>query len=79
MEFVIRHTSWYKRRDAPTDVVKPISAKIPEYKQERNHFCAMHVTYDDGSEKTYHSRVLQNPITKKWCVDGMHVIVDVVE
>jgi len=78
MNFIIRHTSWFKRRQ-PTIQLKPVSATIPDYKQERDHFCTMHVTYEDGSKKTYNSRVLQNPVTKKWCVDGMHVIVDVVD
>lgn len=78
MKFEIRKASWFKRR-APTTELQAVSVLIPEFLFRHGHFCDMFVTYEDGSKQSYNSRVLQNQITKKWCVDGMHVIVDVVE
>lgn len=78
MKFEIRKASWFKRR-APTDTLEAVSATVPDFKYEHNHFCDVFITYVDGTEKKFHSRVLQNQITKKWCVDAMHHIVDIVE
>jgi hypothetical protein len=77
-KFEIIEKSWFKRR-TPRPEPKPVSVEIPDYKQERNHFCDMHVTYDDGSTKTLLSRVVQNHIKKHWIVDGMEVSVLVIQ
>lgn len=79
MKFTIRNTSWVKRRAIPVPERIAISATVPDFKKEHNHFCDMYVTYDDGIEKKFKSRVLQNKITEKWIVDGMHHIVDVTD
>ena len=64
--------SWFKRR-TPRPEPKPVKVEIPDYKQIKNHFCNMYVTYDDGSTKRLLSRVVQNHIKKHWIVDGMEV------
>ena len=38
----------------------------------------MQVQNADGKQHTYYSRVLRNPITQQWTVDGMHVAVKVI-
>jgi len=76
-KFEIIEKSWFKRR-TPRPEPKAVSVDIPDYKQEKNHFCKMYVTYDDGSSKTLLARVVQNHIKKHWIVDGMEVSVLVV-
>ena len=66
--------SWYKRR-TPTPEPKAIKVEVPDYKQIKNHFCKMHITYDDGLTEVLLGRVLQNHIKKHWIVDGMKVSV----
>jgi len=66
--------SWSKRRTLE-ESKKVKSVSIPDYKQEVNHFCNMHVVYEDGTTATYLSRVIRNDIKDEWIVDGMHVAV----
>lgn len=75
-EFEVIPKDWAKRRK-PTLEAKPISANIPDFELKEQHFCNMNVQYDDGSEKTFYSRVIKNHITGQWTVDGMHVAVKV--
>ena len=66
--------SWAKRR-TPEKQNKPINVRLTNYKAEQNHFCDMHVVYEDGTEATYIARVIRNDIKDQWIVDGMHVAV----
>ncbi|RKZ47392.1 MAG: hypothetical protein DRQ58_06800 [Gammaproteobacteria bacterium] len=68
--------SWAKRR-IPEKEKKVINVRIPDYKQEQNHFCDMHVEYEDGTKATYIARVIHNEIKDEWIVDGMHVAVKI--
>ena len=76
-QFEIIPKSWSKRRK-PTAEAKPVSVAIPDFELIHQHFCNMQVTFEDGSQQTFLSRVLQNKITGAWTVDGMHVAVSVV-
>lgn len=78
MKFVVRNTSWYKRR-IPTPEPKAIKGVVPNFKLEENYFCDMHVLYDNGEVKRYLSRVVRNDIKGTWVVDGMHVILDCID
>lgn len=70
--------SWAKRRKAEPEP-QPISIQIPDFELKEQHFCNMHVTFDNGRKEIYYSRVLCNHITKQWTVDGMHIAVKVLE
>lgn len=70
--FEIIPKSWSKRR-TPVAEPNPVSVSIPDFKLLDQHFCTMQVSYDDGSQRQFYSRVIQNTVTKKWTVDGMHV------
>lgn len=76
-KFEIIQKSWSKRR-TPTKEPIPTKVDIPDLVLKEQHFCNMHVTYDDYSERTFYSRVILNPLTKQWTVDGMHVAVKVI-
>ena len=76
-QFEIIHKSWSKRR-RPVKEPQPVSAEIADFKLEEQHFCTMQVNYDDGSQQSFYSRVLRNPITQQWTVDGMQVAVRVI-
>jgi len=79
MQFVEIKKDWFKRR-APDKIKKVfVSAEVPDYKQEHNHMCRMHVTYADGEVCSYISRVIYNKLNNTWIVDGMHVTVRVEE
>ncbi|MCV2885950.1 hypothetical protein OE749_14755 [Aestuariibacter sp. AA17] len=75
--FEIIPKNWTKRRKAKPEP-RAVAVEIPEFVYEKNHQCIMYVTYDDGSTREYLGRVLQNPITGRWAVDGMHVAVRVI-
>lgn len=72
MKYTIIEKSWCKRRppDAPGKRIKNI--RIPNYKEELNHLCDMHVEYEDNTTKIFISRVINN---NGWIVDGTHVAV----
>ena len=74
--FDIIPKDWAKRRK-PAVEAKPVSVTIPDFELISQHFCTMHVQYDDGSEKSFYSRVIYNQLTDQWTVDGMHVAVRV--
>ena len=74
--FEVIPKSWAKRRSAVAEPV-PISIEIPDFELKEQHFCNMHVTFDDGNKQSFYSRVLCNHITKQWTVDGMQVAVKV--
>lgn len=75
--FEIIPKNWAKRRK-PIKTPQATCVEIPDFELVANHFCNMHVTYDDGSQKVFFSRVIQNHITHQWTVDGMHVSVKVI-
>jgi len=77
--FKSRTLSWFKRRTPTEPTLSVVSVDVPDYKQERDYFCNMVVTYSDGSCETLRARVIQNQITKNWAVDGMKVLADVIE
>ena len=76
-QFEIIPKSWNKRRK-PTKQPSVLSVTIPDFELKEQHFCNMHVRYEDNSEKTYFSRVIRNQLTGQWTVDGMHVAVKVI-
>ncbi len=76
-QFDIIPKSWHKRR-ARRPEPTPISVAIPDFKRLDQSFCNMQVTFTDGSEKTFYSRVIYNALTDSWTVDGMHVSVKVI-
>ncbi|MBO9488896.1 hypothetical protein J7384_00810 [Endozoicomonas sp. G2_1] len=78
MKYNIRKMDWAKRR--PSDE-KPtiIDVEVENLKPEHNHFCQMIVTYQNGDQQTLFSRVLYNEKTGKWSLDGMHVVLDIIE
>lgn len=78
MKYQIRKMDWAKRR--PSDE-KPtiIDVEVENLKPEHNHFCQMKVTYQNGDQQTLFSRVLYNEKNGKWSVDGMHVVLDIIE
>jgi hypothetical protein len=77
-KFEIVPANWFKRR-TPRPEPKPIKVvKIDDFQLVENHFCTMHVEYDDGNVKEYLSRVMFSEYSEKWLVDGMHVYVEVV-
>lgn len=76
--FEIIPKDWAKRRK-PSVQLKPVHVNIPDFQCQEQHFCNMEVTFEDGSEKTFFSRVIKNHITGQWTVDGMHVAVKVIE
>ena len=53
--------SWANRR-IPEKENKVINVTVPNYKQKQNHFCDMHVEYEDGTQATYVARVIRNEI-----------------
>lgn len=71
MPFEIRQLSWHKRR-RPGDEPKPVSVEVPDFKKEANHMCAISVTFDNAEVLTLSGRVLQNPITGAWSVNGVN-------
>lgn len=75
--FEIIEKSWAKRRRF-TQLPKPSTVSIPDFKLKENSYCNMLVEYDDGSVKELFSRVIRNHITHQWTVDGMHVAVKVI-
>jgi hypothetical protein len=78
MKYKIRNTDWAKRRvGTPHPEIEKV--EVPNLKKEKNYFCDMIVTYKSGEIKTYPSRVIQNQIKKTWCLDGMHVVIDIIE
>ena len=79
MIFEIIEKDWFKRREPNKIKRKVLEVRIPDYKQEQNHFCDMFVTYDDGTEAKYIARVIYNKINDYWTVDGMHVSVKVID
>lgn len=58
--------------------LQPVNVAIPDYQQINNHICNMIVSYNDGSVKPLIARVLYNQLTEKWIVDGMAVVVNVI-
>ena len=69
---------WAKRR--PTDNKPEIKAvEVDDLKPQHNHFCQMTVTYQNGDQQTLFSRVLYNEKTGNWSLDGMHVVLDIIE
>lgn len=78
-QFEIIKKDWQKRRKPDANPIAPVSVVIPDFKKEKNHMCKMLVTFNDGTEKSLISRVIQNQITKVWTVDGMEVAVKLIE
>ena len=83
MEFKIRDTSWFKRRD-PVEEIKPVTVTVSNLELTNNHMCEMLATYDDGNTYKLSARVNQNPITEKWTVHGINhfglsTLVDIIE
>jgi hypothetical protein len=72
MPFVIQQLSWYKRRK-PGDQPQPVSIEVPDFKPEANHFCAVHVQFDNGDHVSLSGRVTQNPISGAWMVNGINM------
>lgn len=70
--FEIIPKNWSKRR-TPVAEPKPVFVSIPDFQLLDQHFCTMQVSYEDGSQRQFYSRVIQNVITGQWTVDGMHV------
>ena len=79
MKFEIIERSWFKRRSPTPNQPIPISVTVTDYKQEHDHLCKMHVTFDDDSKKDFISRVVYNELNDYWTIDGMHVAVKVIE
>ena len=78
MKYEVINKSWSKRRKL--DANKNIShIEFSEFQKQHNHFCKMHVTYEDGSNESLLSRVVYNEIKGSWVVDGMSVAVRVLE
>ena len=71
MPFVIQELNWHKRRK-PNAESKPVSVEVEDFKLEKNHFCKIHVTFDDGERATLQGRVTQNPVTGAWSVNGIN-------
>lgn len=69
MKFSIREMDWYKRR-APTRQPKPTSVECNDFQLIENHYCNLHVTYDDGNLHHLTGRVSRNDITGKWTCHG---------
>ena len=69
---------WAKRR--PSDE-KPtiVDVEVENLKPQHNHFCQMKVTYQNGEQQTLLSRVLYNEKNDNWSLDGMHVVLDIIE
>ena len=74
--FEIIPKNWSKRRRFVPEP-KPINVIIDDFSLRDNSYCNMHVEYDDGSHRDLLSRVIHNPHTDEWKVDGMHVAVKV--
>lgn len=75
--FEVIPKSWSKRRK-PDEELKILTVEIPDFELKEQHFCNMHVHYEDGSENVFYSRVIRNSQTGQWTVDGMHVAVKVI-
>ncbi|WP_258807696.1 hypothetical protein [Pseudidiomarina sp. CB1] len=71
MPFVIQELNWYKRRK-PNAESKPVDVEVEDFKLEKNHFCKIHVIFDDGGRATLQGRVTQNPVTGAWSVNGIN-------
>ncbi|MBE1286140.1 MAG: hypothetical protein GJ671_00240 [Alteromonadaceae bacterium] len=76
-EFEIIQKSWSKRRRFAPEP-KPLNVIIDDFRLRDNSYCTMHVEYDDGSNRELLSRVIHNPNTGEWKLDGMHVAVKVI-
>jgi len=66
--------SWSKRRAHTKDPVV-VDVRLENYKQQYNHICKMHVTYEHGNKATYIARVIYNEPKEEWIVDGGHVAI----
>ena len=62
--------SWFKRR-SPTKEPEPVSVRIPDFQKVENHHCDVFTLYDDGVERLLSGRVLKNPVTGVWAVNGI--------
>ena len=72
MEFRIRKTNWYKRRE-PHKEIEPVLALVPDdMKLENNHMCKMVVFYDDDDSYVLSARVNQNEQTGNWTIHGIN-------
>ncbi|RUO35518.1 hypothetical protein CWE13_11350 [Aliidiomarina shirensis] len=71
MPFEIRQLSWHKRRK-PGNEPKPVAVAVPNFKKEANHMCEITVTFDSGEIMQMMGRVLQNPITGAWSINGLN-------
>lgn len=74
MKYEVITKSWSKRRKLDTE--KQISnIQLLDFIKQHNHFCKMQVSYSDGSQDTFLSRVIFNEIKEHWTVDGMHIAI----
>lgn len=76
--FKVIELDWQKRR-MPGTKKKVKTFEVNNFKKERNHFCEIVLTYEDGTTKELVSRVVQNPVNGSWVVDGMHFAVRLIE
>lgn len=71
MPFELRQLSWHKRRRA-TEAPKPVSFKVDDFKKQANHFCRVHVTFENGVDAQLQGRVSQNPVNLTWSVNAIN-------
>ena len=71
MKLIIRELDWFKRRE-PTKRIKPVTVQVTDLQLVDNHYCTMHVLYDDGVTYDLTGRVSKNDITGKWTVHGIN-------
>jgi len=76
--FKIISKDWHKQQASFKNTPQPVDVIIPDYQQTHNHICNMIVSYNDHSAKALIARVLYNQLTGKWTVDGMELVVAVV-
>ncbi|MET1255214.1 hypothetical protein [Aliikangiella maris] len=74
MDYEIMTKSWSKRRvQDKTEKIK--SVFLADFLKQHDHFCYMHVEYENGNSEKLIARVIFNEIKQHWIVDGMKVAI----
>ncbi len=78
MKYEIIKKSWSKRRKLDNEN-EINTIQLINFVKQHNHFCQMQVNYSNGEEAMLVSRVVYNDIKKHWTVDGMKVVVRIID
>ena len=70
MKYEIINCDWYKRRRG-LPIPKAVSVELVNFKKEKNSFCTMIATLDNGETVELLARVIYNSIKDHYTVEGM--------